>query len=735
MPAAVLPAIISGVAAGSWFAGGSLVVGFSWLSFGSSLVLSGLGKLVGSAKKSGGASAGQQGITQTIRQAAVPRKPVYGEMRVGGALVFFNVTGSNEYLHMIVALAPHEVAEIGEIWLDNYSIPADYLDSSGNVTQGLFSGVCRIKKHLGVSGQTADSDFVAENANVDTNFRGQGIAYIYVRLKWDQSKWPNGLPNISAWVRGKKLYDPRTTNTVFSQNIALIANDYLQDPTFGFNASSAMVDQTFLAASANTCDEFVTTNAVATNVSAIDAATGIITLVTPTIDTVQGVILNYIRGDQVQVTTTGTLPTGIAAATNYYVIPYQRGTTPRIQLAASYADALAGTAITISDAGTGTHTVTKNAEPRYDGAYLVDTSRAIGSNMTDILTGMGGQLVFTGGKYLIQAAAYQTPTVYFDENDIIGAMTINTKLSARERFNKVQGTYISPVFDGQSVDYPEVTNTTYITQDGYEIRSKIDYPITQRPGTCQRLSKIALERMRQEISWSADFSLTALQVRVGDTAYFSNVRMGWTDKVFEIVSWKMAVRTDANGVAVPYITLGLRETASGVYNWSNGEETTVNLAPNTTLPDPFTVAAPTGLAANSEKVMTTTTGSYVYKILVSWNAVADQFVSNGGRIEISYKKSSDSTWRPTYYVPGDTTFTEVTLAAQLNTDYDIRVRSVNSFGIPSSWSSILGYIVGSSGGVGTTNDWGDFVSTPATTQDWGDFISTPSTTQDWGYYT
>jgi len=60
-------------------------------------------------------------------------------------------------------------------------------------------------------------------------------------------------------------------------------------------------------------------------------------------------------GTRVQVSTTTTLPAGLAAATNYYVI---RVSISTIKLATSLANALAGTAIDITSAGTGTHTIT-----------------------------------------------------------------------------------------------------------------------------------------------------------------------------------------------------------------------------------------------------------------------------------------------------------------------------------------------------------------------------------------
>lgn len=69
----------------------------------------------------------------------------------------------------------------------------------------------------------------------------------------------------------------------------------------------------------------------------------------------------WITGMIVQASTTGTLPTGLAAATNYYVI---RISATTIKLASSLANALAGTAIDITAAGSGTHTLTHTLTAR-----------------------------------------------------------------------------------------------------------------------------------------------------------------------------------------------------------------------------------------------------------------------------------------------------------------------------------------------------------------------------------
>lgn len=71
--------------------------------------------------------------------------------------------------------------------------------------------------------------------------------------------------------------------------------------------------------------------------------------------------INLMPYTRVQLTTTTTLPAGLSLATDYYVI---KVTDLTCKLATSYANAVVGIAIDITDAGTGTHTI-NTLLPRY----------------------------------------------------------------------------------------------------------------------------------------------------------------------------------------------------------------------------------------------------------------------------------------------------------------------------------------------------------------------------------
>ena len=197
--------------------------------------------------------AGSRGLLVNAREATAPQQIVYGEIRKGGTVTFIESTGdTNQYLHQIIVLAGHEVNDIGDIYINDEVVT---LDGSGFVTDAKWNSKIRIKKHLGADNQTADNDLVSETS-VTSDFKGEGIAYIYVRMEYDQDVFAEGVPLFTAKVQGKKVYDPRTSTTSYSANAALCIRDYLVS-TYGLDNSGDVNDAYFQTA-ANTCDESVT---------------------------------------------------------------------------------------------------------------------------------------------------------------------------------------------------------------------------------------------------------------------------------------------------------------------------------------------------------------------------------------------------------------------------------------------------------------------------------------------
>jgi len=119
----------------------------------------------------------------------------------------------------------------------------------------------RIKQHLGSDTQQADADLVSEVSQWTASHMLSGIAYLYVKLKYDADVFPQGIPNISAEIKGKKVLDFRTGSTAFSKNPALILYDYLSDTRFGLSVPTTQIDTTSFTTVANICDEDITLSA------------------------------------------------------------------------------------------------------------------------------------------------------------------------------------------------------------------------------------------------------------------------------------------------------------------------------------------------------------------------------------------------------------------------------------------------------------------------------------------
>lgn len=194
---------------------------------------------------------GLEGMQANQRSAVASREYVYGQVRKGGTITYMESTGiRNKYLHMVLVLAGHELSEIGDIYINDEVVT---LDADGFATGDTWRSKVRIKKHLGDQ-TTADADLLAESEQIDSDFVGNGCAYLYIRLEYDSDVFANGIPLFTAVVKGAKVYDPRTETTAYSNNPALCIRHYLT-ASYGLGDTSSEIDDVAFAAAANVCDE------------------------------------------------------------------------------------------------------------------------------------------------------------------------------------------------------------------------------------------------------------------------------------------------------------------------------------------------------------------------------------------------------------------------------------------------------------------------------------------------
>lgn len=182
-----------------------------------------------------------RGLTINTRSTAESIPVVYGEARVGGNQVFVAVTGANnEYLHIIQTISEGEIQGVQEVWLDDkLSTDAHY---AGLVHYEIFTGT-----------QTQSVCSTLQSAYPEWQDTLRGTAYIYLRLLYKDDKY-QGIPQITTLTRGRKLYDPRSGQTVWSRNGALVAYDMMTNPIYGFGLPADVIDIASICDAANRCD-------------------------------------------------------------------------------------------------------------------------------------------------------------------------------------------------------------------------------------------------------------------------------------------------------------------------------------------------------------------------------------------------------------------------------------------------------------------------------------------------
>jgi hypothetical protein len=520
----------------------------------------------------------------TTRVPAGDARVVYGETRLGGNIVYIETTGAkNETMYQAMTLAGHEIDSIQTIYVNDEALTLTLSGNSYVTTYKNNANALSFNWLLGSETQTPLAFFSGTKA---ANYPFKGIATLGAKLVFDQDTFPQGIPNITVKLRGKKVYDPRTTTTAYSNNAALCIRDYLTDTNFGLGATVSEIDEQSFEDAADICDENV----------------------------------------------------ALAAG----------GTEKRYTINGAFSSA---------------------EKPK--------------EVLAKMLTACGGKLAYVGGKWNLRVAAYRSPTITLTEDDIVGPVTMQASQSRRDIFNAVKGTYSEPGTLYQPASFPPVTNATYESQDGERIWKDVQFPFTTSAATCQRLSKIDLETARQQISFTMSGKLTAFALQPGDTVNVNFARYGWTNKVFEVYNWTFSI-ADADSGPTPQVDLVLRETASAVYDWNSGNETQIDIAPNTNLPDPFTVTPPgmtitDELAVISEEVLT--------KLVVT--------ISGTSTFQDRYEVQARLSGTADYTNLGQATGNRFELPNVVDGGtYEVRARSINSLGVRSAFTTGAHQVVG-----------------------------------------
>lgn len=381
-----------------------------------------------------------------------------------------------------------------------------------------------------------------------------------------------------------------------------------------------------------------------------------------------------------QLTTTGTLPSPLVVLTDYWTVRTDNG---HVEFATTEANAIAGVTIAVTNSGTGTHTMTVDEEQRYTCNGLIDSNVEPRMAMAGLLSSMHGDANYQGGGWNIAAGVWRAPTREIDEDEFAGPMDASFTRSGKDLSNGIKGVFSSPENFYQPSDFPAVKNATYLADDqGEEEWMDIDLPFTTSSAMAQRLAKIRLEEIRQQITVRLQLKLSAFDIQAGDNINLTYARYGWSSKAFKVKEWKFVVRDGGDAPAMG-IDIVAEETASGIYDWALGEETTVDLAPNSTLPDPFQPDPP-GIPVIVEELYETTGSAGVKaRAHVSWAASADATV----RVyDLEYKRIDED--ETLWHVVSSLHTLSHTIDDIEQSYYDFRVKGYNELGVGTVYTAV-----------------------------------------------
>lgn len=482
---------------------------------------------------------------QVLRAAASPKTVVYGKSLSAGTLFFSEEQAGEqtdgELLHLAITLAGHPITGVGAVYLGDNDIST-------------FGDKASYEVHI--DRQTADPYLLQNAPSWKEDMIGKGISWLRVTLKFDAEKFPAGIPNITVEKMGRKVYDPRTGATVYSNNAALC-------------------------------------------------------------------ILDYYR--------------------NYLKVPDSDINWDQFKEAANISD----------ERVTSTSDQT---ELRYTINGEFDLSENKASILEAMLTACAGEATYIAGKHGILVGAYYGPaTEVITESQLAGDIEMMPEVSQSERVNTIKGTFIDPQQRFSEVDFPTVSVSEWITEDGVEISQDLKLRFVTSEFQAQRLADIKLKRTRISRTMNVTLNLSGYRYRPGMYVKVNFPSLGITDVEMRVTDWSFGVQ---NGVK-----LTLKQETAEV--WSDAIGQPIDRPPFTQLPTGG-VAQPQNLKYTVEEI-----GQVVQGVL-SWQNVG-QYVYN----QVLIRKDGELVM--SVQVPGS--FTRLT--GLLRDTYTAHVIAVNQMGAQS----------------------------------------------------
>lgn len=272
------------------------------------------------------------------------------------------------------------------------------------------------------------------------------------------------------------------------------------------------------------------------------------------------------------------------------------------------------------------------------------------------------------------AGKYIAPTFALSQSDIVGTLAVTPGISDADIINGVRGQNITAENLYVLTDYKPYQNATYRTADGKDKYASVDFPFTNSQQRVDNLARIMVEDMRMGFTIKAQFSLKALDVKIGSRLTFTSAFLGQTASVYIVTDKKYSPTSE--------IELTLKADAASIYDLADAVVLDA-IATNGGL-NPFTVnpilwvtcySGTNALLKQSDKTI-------ISRILVTWST-PPQTVDE---IQVEFKKNTETAW---HRINVDGTATSLYLyPVEDGSIYNVRVRAARIYiNANSIWTS------------------------------------------------
>ncbi|UOF22047.1 phage tail tip fiber protein [Pseudomonas syringae] len=343
---------------------------------------------------------------QTVRSSKAPVRFILGRVSTGGVLVWAQeqsgTATEGELLHLVYVLCEGAVDGIENIYLGEEEIS----------TYGEFASY-----ELIVNPTEVNPFLKANCPDWKDSQIGRGLSFLRITLKYSAEKFPSGIPEMRAVLRGRNdIYDPRTGNNIYTANTALHILWFLRNRC---NVpDDEIIFETF-ASAANVCDETLTN-----------------------------------------------------------------------------ADG--------------------SVSQRYRTSCVIGADEQRPGVLQKLEASCAGNLIRVGGRWMLQVGAYYGPYDFeITEDMIIGTVSGSTESTNDSAINTVRGTFIDPEQSWTETDYPEVSVSKWILEDGGEAAETMSFSYVPDAYQPQRLANISLRKRRAGGAISLPMNFSGYNCRPG----------------------------------------------------------------------------------------------------------------------------------------------------------------------------------------------------------------------------